>query len=123
MSILQCNTHLSGFVCKVSIICSFQIYSRILIQVRHFLSFLNIKKKINPQFNEYSVKWKKEGKKMAMLWMYISLNMHDRDILFQQSQNELFQLVECSSKLQQETMDPFQIAYYMYFNHIQNRFT
>lgn len=60
---------------------------------------------------------------MAMLWMYISLNMHDRDILFQQSQNKLFQLVECSSKLQQETMDPFQIAYYMYFNHIQNRFT
>lgn len=55
--------------------------------------------------------------------MYISLNMHDRDILFQQSQNKLFQLVECSSKLQQETMDPFQIAYYMYFNHIQNRFT
>lgn len=43
-SILKCNTHLSGFVCKASIICSFQIYSRILIQVRHILSFLNIKK-------------------------------------------------------------------------------
>lgn len=38
------TTHLPGFVCEASITCSFQIYSRILVQVRHFLSFLNMKK-------------------------------------------------------------------------------